>query len=129
MLLEDFLYMRGYVDMTTGKPYMKPSQLEQFLNQLDGIAKERIEQTEGKPLADMQDSKRLDRSIKNCYAYIKGYHRRGNARANGKTILVLPIEIGDAVQEVFGQRQSSWTTYNILLGEPERKQLQTWTLL
>ena len=44
MFLQDFLYMRGYVDMTTGKPYMKPSQLERFLNQLDGIAKERIEQ-------------------------------------------------------------------------------------
>lgn len=129
MFLQDFLYMRGYVDMTTGKPYMKPSQLERFLNQLDGIAKERIEQAEGKTLADMQDSKRSDGSIKNWYAYIRGYHRRGNTRANGKTILVLPREIGDAVQEVFGRRQSSWTTYNIPVGEPERKQLQMWTLL
>lgn len=129
MLLEDFLYMRGYVDMTTGKPYMKPSQLEQFLNQLDGIARERIEQAEGKTLADMQDSKRLDRSIKNWYAYIKGYHKRGNANNQEEAILVFPFELGDAVQEVFGLQYLSRYSYRIIVREPERKQLQTWTLL
>lgn len=129
MLLEDFLYMRGYVDMTTGKPYMKPSQLEQFLNQLDGIAKERIEQAEGKTIADMQDSKRLDRSIKNWYAYIKGYHKRGNANNQEDAILVFPFELGDAVQEVFGLQHFLWRSYKIIVREPERKQLQTWTLL